>query len=149
MLLLDTNVLVYAHDSASRNNRRARRVLKSVLKGKLEAGISYQSLIELYTVLINPLKLERPCTPQEAAELCELYFKSKNLVKFLPTPKSYKDAVELAERTKATEAKIFDCLLAATAKENGADVICTKNTEDFEGFKFIKAVDPFKGKINL
>jgi predicted nucleic acid-binding protein len=79
MLLLDTNVLVHAHDSASRNNRRGRRVLKSVLKGKLDADISYQSLIELYAVLMNPLKLEHPCTPREAAELCELYFKSKNL----------------------------------------------------------------------
>lgn len=124
-------------------------MLKSVLKGRLEAGISYQSLIELYMVLINPLKLEHPCTPREASELCELYFKSKNLIKFHPTPKSYRDAIELAERAKATGAKIFDCLLAATAKENGVDVICTENTEDFEGFKFLKAVNPFKQKINL
>jgi predicted nucleic acid-binding protein len=55
----------------------------------------------------------------------------------------------LAGRAKAVGAKIFDCLLAATARENGVDVICTENTEDFEGFKFIKAVNPFKQKINL
>jgi predicted nucleic acid-binding protein len=70
-------------------------------------------------------------------------------LKFLPTPKSYRDAIVLAGRAKAVGVKIFDCLLAATARENGVDVICTENTEDFEGFKFIKAVNPFKQKINL
>ena len=144
MLLIDTNVLVYAHDAASGNNKRASEILKSVLRGKLEACTSYQNLIELYAVLTNPQKLRRPYNAREAAELCELYIKSKNLIKLLPSAGAYLDSIKLAGKIRKTSAKIFDCLLAITARENGVETIYTENTKDFEQFEFMKPINPFK-----
>lgn len=143
MLLVDTNVLAYAHDSTSKNHRKALELRNAALSGKSEVCISYQNIIELYSVLTHPLKLSKPYVPAVAAELCELYIGSKNLQKIAPTEQTYLEALRLAGPLGATSAKIFDCLLVATALENGVDTICTENTKDFERFKSIKAVNPF------
>lgn len=144
MLLFDTNVLVYAHDPISKNYRKALKLRRAALKGELEVCISYQNIAELYSVLTNPVKLSRPYAPAAAAELCELYIKSKNLQKIVPTEQTYSEALRLAGRVGATSAKIFDCLLVATALEYGIDTVYTENTKDFEPFKSIKAVNPFR-----
>ena len=146
MLLLDTNVLAYAHDSASKNHEKAMKLVESALRGELEACISYQNIAELYAVLTRTLKLATPYKASEAAEVCELYAKSKNLLKIMLTEQTYMEALRLAERTGATSTKIFDCLLVATALENGIDTIYTENTEDFEPIESIKAINPFHKK---
>jgi len=146
MLLFDTNVLAYAHDSASKNHEEALRLRNAVLKGELDACVSYQNIVELYSVLTNPIKLARPYTASEASELCELYLDTKNLAKIVPTEQTYSEALRLAGKIGATSAKVFDCLLAATAKENGVKTIYTENTKDFGLFGFVQAVNPFKRK---
>lgn len=146
MLLFDTNVLAYAHDPISKHYRKALKLRETALKGELEACVSCQNIAELYSVLTNPLKLSKPYEPSAAAELCELYIRSKNLRKIIPTEQTYSVALGLAGRGGITSTKIFDCLLVATALENGVDTIYTENTKDFEPFKSIKVVNPFVGK---
>ncbi len=146
MLLLDTNVLVYAHDPISKHYRKALELREAALKGELDACISYQNIAELYSVLTNPVKLSKPYEPAAAVELCELYIWSKNLRKIMPTKQTYSEALRLVGRVGATSAKIFDCLLVATTLENGIKTIYTENTKDFEPFKSIKAVNPFLEK---
>lgn len=148
MLLVDTNVLAYAHDPVSKNHEKAKELAKAALKGELEACISYQNVAELYSVLTNSAKLSKPYESSVAVELCELYIKSKNIPKIISTEQTYSRALRLAGQVGATSTKIFDCLLAVTARENNIKTIYTENTRDFEPFKFITAVNPFlkKGK---
>lgn len=146
MLLFDTNILAYAHDPISKHYRKALELRKAALKGELEVCVSYQNIAELYSVLTNPVKLSKPYDPAAAVELCELYIWSKNLRKIVPTEQTYSEALRLAGRVGATSTKIFDCLLVATALENGINTVYTENTKDFESFKSIKAVNPFLGK---
>ena len=97
-------------------------------------------------VLTNPLKLTRPYKADEAAEICHLYIKSKNIKKIVSTEQSYYEALRLASQVGMTARKIFDCLLTATALENSVDTIYTENTKDFEPFKSIKTINPFLEK---
>lgn len=143
MLLFDTNVLVYAHDPISKHYKKALKLRETALKGELAACISCQNIVELYSVLTNPVKLSKPYAPATAAELCELYIWSKNLRKIVPTGETYSKALRLADRVEITSTKIFDCLLVATALENGVNTIYTENTKDFRQFKSIRAVNPF------
>jgi predicted nucleic acid-binding protein len=146
MILFDTNLLAYVHDSSSKNHEKAEKLRNAALKGKLEACISYQNISELYSVLTNPLKLAGPYKANEAAEICHLYINSKNIKKILPTEQSYSEALRLAGQAGVTARKIFDYLLIATALENGVDTIYTENTKDFEPFKSIKTINPFLEK---
>jgi predicted nucleic acid-binding protein len=45
---------------------------------------------------------------------------------------------------KLCRAKIFDCVLAVTAKENGVDIIYTENVDDFKCYSFVKVLNPFE-----
>jgi len=38
--------------------------------------------------------------------------------------------------------RIFDCALVVTAQENGVEMIYTENVEDFEGYGFLRALNP-------
>lgn len=143
MLLLDTNILVYAHDSSSRRNEKALRLLRRALKGELEASISYQTLTELYSVLTNLAKLTRPYEAKEAAWICSLYANSKNITKFLPSTRAFVASIELAGELGLKGTGIFDCLLATTARENGIKEVYTENVTDFHPFNFVKAINPF------
>lgn len=67
------------------------------------------------------------------------------MAKFLPSVKAYVESVELAGDLGVVWARVFDCLLAATAKHNGVKEIYTENVADFNSFGFIKAVNPFRG----
>lgn len=146
MLLFDTNVLAYAHDSRSKNHEKALELRDAALRGELEVCVSYQNIAELYSILTHPSKLSKPYVPAMAAELCELYIASKNIKKIVPAEQTYSEALRLAGQVGATSTKIFDCLLAATAMENGIKTIYTENTKDFKQFKSIKAVNPFLEK---
>ncbi len=141
--MFDTNVLAYAHDSASKNHEKAVKLIESALGGELDACISYQNIIELYSVFTHPLKLSTPYESSGAVELCYLYIESKNLKKIVPTEKTYSEALRLASRIGVVARKIFDSVLVATALENGVKTIYTENTKDFEPFKSIRAINPF------
>jgi len=146
MHLFDTNVLVYAHDSTSKKQEKALMLRNAALKGEVKACISYQSITELYSVLTSPAKLSKPYDSGTAVELCGLYMMSKNIRKIMPTEQSYAKALKLANSAGATATKIFDCLLFATAVENGVEIIYTENTKDFEHSNSVKIVNPFLEK---
>jgi predicted nucleic acid-binding protein len=146
MILFDVSVLAHAHDSASRNHEKAAGLVGAALEGRLKACISCQTILELYSVLTDPEQLARPYEPGAAAELCGLYTRSRNLPKIVPTEESYSKALRLAGRAGMSARKIFDCLLVATALENGVDIIYTEDRRTLEPFKSVKIIDPFPEK---
>jgi predicted nucleic acid-binding protein len=49
---------------------------------------------------------------------------------------------KLVRRLNLSGGKVFDCVLAVTAKENGVEKIYTENVEDFEFYDFLKVSNP-------
>jgi predicted nucleic acid-binding protein len=45
---------------------------------------------------------------------------------------------KLVRRLNLSGGKVFDCVLAVTAKENSVDKIYTENVEDFEFYDFLE-----------
>lgn len=54
MVLLDTNILVYAQDSESSFFKEAKEIVDKARRGELEACISLQNLSEFYAIVANP-----------------------------------------------------------------------------------------------
>ena len=143
MILLDTNVLIHAYSEASIFRERAASILLSALTGDTEAVVAPQNLYEFYSVATNPKRVKPPLSCEEAAEICRTIHESPELVKIHPSENTPITALSLAEEQRLDGARIFDCVLAATAKENGVEIIYTQNVEDFRGFGFLKVIDPF------
>jgi len=143
-ILLDTMILCYAHDRLSPYHAKASLIVKASVNGLIEAYVSYQNLLEFYSVMTGK-RVKNPLTPREAAELCILYVKSVAVTKLLPDSAAYREAFESAEDLSVTDGDVFDCVLAHTAKGN-ADTVWTENIRHFKKYGFISVENPLKWK---
>lgn len=143
-ILLDTMILCYAHDRLSPYHGKAFLIVKASVGGLIEAYVSYQNLLEFYSVMTGK-KVKKPLTPGEAAELCMLYVKSVAITKLVPSSDMYCKAFESAEDLSITDGDIFDCVLAHTMKGN-VDTIWTENVRHFKKYGFVGVENPLEWK---
>jgi len=141
-VLLDTNILVHAHNRASPHQAKAGELLKKALQGEIEAYISPQVIYELFAVITDFRRVEHPIPVEEATEICIDLWECREIEKVNPTPMAPIEVFQLAEELKLKGGAIFDCVLAVTAKENGVEAIHTENTEDFRDYSFLKVSNP-------
>ncbi len=135
MIAIDSNVLVYAHDSGdSAKHAAAKELLKTILSGKRKAAVCTQSLAEFFAVSTRKLHLSIP----EAQETVNDLLGHRTLVLCEYDISTVKKAMS---RTKHT-ARFWDTLIATTLLEHGISTLYTENLKDFEGLG-IDAVDPF------
>ena len=84
MILLDTNILVYAHNSSSELYEKAKEIRENSIAGKLKSVVSQQNLLEFYSVTTNPRKFKTPLTPIEAINIIKEYQFGGSLKFILP-----------------------------------------------------------------
>jgi len=142
-ILIDSNILVYAHNTDSKFNKQSKNLMKDALKRKINACISIQNLLEFYSIITNPKRVEKPIKFEEAREIFNLYSKSLSIKIIYPTSKSLLMLSEFLNLFQITKAEIFDAYLVATMKENNVKTIYTENTSHFERYDFLKVVNPF------
>lgn len=143
-ILLDTMILCYAHDRLSQYHTTASLIIKASISGLIETFVSYQNLVEFYSIITGK-RVKKPLTLREAAELCMLYEKSVAIGKLLPTAVAYGEAFESAKHLSIVNGGVFDCVLAHTAKEK-VDTIWTENTQHFKEYAFLSVENPLEWK---
>ena len=141
-IILDTNILVHAHNKSSPKQENASNILRRILTKELEAVITPQILHEFYSVITNSKQVERPLQPREAFEICVDLLESREIERAIPSLMTSKTAFQLAKDLGLKGSQIFDCLLAVTANENGIETIYTENTKDFERYDFLIVENP-------
>ena len=141
-ILLDTNILVHSHNKGSKYQKRAGDVVRRAMRGEIEACIAPQILYEFFAVVTNPNRVERPLSFDEATEICLDLWECREIEKVNPTAMTPKKVFEVVKERKLFGGRIFDCVLAVTAQENGVEIIYTENVEDFEGYSFLRALNP-------
>lgn len=142
-ILIDSNILVYAHNIDSEFNKQAKNLMKDALERKINACISIQNLLEFYSIITNPKRVEKPIKFEEAKEIFNLYSKSLSIEIIYPTSKSLLILSEFLNLFQITKVEIFDAYLASTLKEHKISVIYTEDASHFEKYDFLKVVNPF------
>ena len=74
--------------------------------------------------------------------MCLDLWECREIEKVNPTAMTPKKVFEMVKELKLSEGRIFDCVLAVTAQENGVEMIYTENIQDFKEYNFIKALNP-------
>jgi predicted nucleic acid-binding protein len=143
-ILLDTNILIHAYNKSSPNQKQAALIIKKAIQGEIEACLTSQVLYELFAVITNPKRVEKPLSAKEAAELCVDLWECNEVEKINPSAITPLEVFKLVQSLKLCRAEIFDCNLAITAKENNVDTIYTENVADFKHYSFVKIVNPFE-----
>jgi predicted nucleic acid-binding protein len=141
-ILLDTNILVHACNRASQYHGKAADVVRKALRGEIEACITPQILYEFFAVVTNPRRVEHPLSADEAADICLDLWGCREIEKVNPTATMPMKVFKLIKQLNLSGGKVFDCVLAVTAKENGVEKIYTENVEDFGFYGFLQASNP-------
>lgn len=145
MFAIDTNILVYAHNSGASNHEAAKGFLQNAMNtkdenGKLSICIPSQVLVEFMNV-ITWTRLEAPLSLSDAKIVVEDYLNSDAEIIY-PKPTQLVTLLNLLDSVESRK-KVFDVALAATLKDNGIQGLYTLNTSDFEEFAFLEVKNPF------
>lgn len=144
MYALDTNLLVYAHNTASSYHLKAKTFVEKVMndrdsEGKLTVCLSLQVLMEFLNV-ITWQRLEAPLPLPAAIQTVQDYIDTGITILY-PRPTQLQTLLALLEDV-GTRKRIFDIALAATLKDHGIQGLFTVNTADFEGLSFLDVKNP-------
>jgi uncharacterized protein len=144
MYALDTNLLIYAHNTASPFHLQAKVFIEKVMnerddEGHLSICIPGQVLMEFLNVITRH-QLESPLSLHDAMQLVQAYIDTGVTILY---PKSTQLTTLLALlKSVTTRQKVFDVALVATLKDHGISGLYTVNTGDFQQFTFLDVKNP-------
>jgi uncharacterized protein len=134
-ILIDTNILVFAHHEGSQYHTQASCILLASLQGSLKAHVSNQNLLEFFSVMTSSGKVKPTPDTDKVSRICSDLLSSHNIAKIYASQNALEETIEMARRRKLHGPRIFDCFLAVTAKENKIDRIWTDNVSDLKLFE--------------
>ncbi|HEX4041947.1 MAG TPA: TA system VapC family ribonuclease toxin [Xanthobacteraceae bacterium] len=145
MLVVDTNVLVYAVNSTDRFHKPCRDWIERQRQRPDAWYVTWPIIYEFLRVSTHPRILPRPWSVVEAWEFVVALFASPGLGVLIPTPRHADIASELfAELPYLAGNILHDAHTAILMREHGIRQICTRDT-DFTRFPFLDVIDPLAG----
>ena len=125
MLLVDVNVLVYAHREDAPDHARYRRWLESTLGGDEPVGVSELVLSGFLRVVTHPRVFRPPTPPARALEFAEAVRSAPSCVRMAPGERHWDIFVRLCRATGAKGNVVPDAYLAALVIESGGEWVTT------------------------
>jgi predicted nucleic acid-binding protein len=139
VILLDSNILIYALDVNSPRHPECLSVLQHAASGAMPGVLVPQVLMECYSVITSPRRVARPTDPEDARGIVQSL---AGAIEVKPVPESLLDEVDgLLARHPRRGRDIFDLSLVAQMRGHGIRTICTYNVKDFD-VAGIRAVEP-------
>lgn len=139
-LLLDSNILVYAHNEDSLFHSQAIKLVTEVIRGEIFGSLASQNLLEFYSVITDKKRLSNPISPKLASELVNQYLLSSFEIIY-PNLNTNKIMVELLKKNGFKDGRVFDVFLIATMLSNNISRIATANVDDFKKFDGVSILD--------
>jgi toxin-antitoxin system PIN domain toxin len=140
VILIDANILVYAHVASMPQHRAAISWLDQMLNGTAIVALPWQSLLSFARLVTNPRLFERPLPVAEAWAQIEKWLDGP--VVQIPNPGDRYQAILARLMVSYVDRSnlIPDAQLAALAIENGF-VLCSSD-RDFARFSELKWENP-------
>jgi uncharacterized protein len=128
MIVIDTNLLIYAHRTSTPEHQAARQAIEVANADPRGWGMSIPSLSEFWSVVTHPLAAGRPSTVSEACEFIRsLVFSGAQI--WSPKPGFEERLMQSAASLSVTGIRIFDLQIALIALDNGATEIWTHDRQ--------------------
>jgi toxin-antitoxin system PIN domain toxin len=144
MISFDTNLMVYALNSAMPRHKKAYDFIES-LADSGRVVIAEQMLVEVYLLIRNAAVFPRPYSAAGAAEVCMVYRQNPRW-KLAECESVMEEVWKHAADADFPRRRIMDCRLALTLLNAGVTDFATANVNDFTGFGFDRVWDPTDGK---
>lgn len=138
-LLIDTNVLVYAHNQDSSFHKQSLSLVKAAIAREFRGVLAEQNLLEFYSIITDKKRVFKPLPAIKAQEILEDYLKLP-LEVIYPNGETIKILSMLCQQYKIKNGQVFDAYLAATMLSHQINHIVTANVKDFKSFIEIKTI---------
>ncbi len=119
MIAIDTNLLIYAHRSATAEHRRARQAIEATLNEPVGCGITMPSIAEFFSVVTHPVASGKPSSPRAAADFLAS-LREAGVENLVPGPGFAARLGHLAADLGVAGARIFDLQIGLCALDGGA-----------------------------
>lgn len=132
MILVDANLLLYAHNRSAPEHAAARAWFERAMSGADRIGVPWPSILAFVRIASNPVVFREPITPAAAWQVVRQWLRQENV--WIPTPgTTHGEIFEslLADR-RVTSRMVPDAHLAALAIEHGLTLCSTDG--DFARF---------------
>lgn len=133
---VDTNLLVYAHDSSAGVKQEKARELVERLWHDRSGVLSTQVLQELYVSL---RKAPQPIPPAEARQVVADYLRWEVVVN---TGESVLEATDFETRYRLS---FWDALIVQAATASGVDTLYSEDLSHGQMYGAVRVVNPFAG----
>jgi len=143
MILLDANVLIYAHRQDAQNHEKYRHWLESIINGNELFGISENVLSSVIRITTHPQIFKKPSSLKEVLTFIEQVRSPAHCLIVNPGPKHWDIFCSLIRTLKLTGNAVPDAFLAALALEWGYDLVTTD--QGFSRFPSLKWHHPLAG----
>jgi uncharacterized protein len=140
VILVDANLLLYAHNQSAPQYAPARRWLESELAGPGPVGIAWTSLLAFMRISTSPRVFPAPFSPEEATAVLDRLLEFPSLTVLQPGPRHWPILRGLLVESQVRGALTIDAHLAALAIEHGATMYTTDR--DFSRFERLRVVNP-------
>lgn len=140
MILVDANLLIYAHVRSFSEHEAARHWLDGQLNGPARVGFPWPSLLAFLRLVTNPRVFERPESTADAWQQVKIWLASDNA--WIPQPtERYLDVLSVQLSVPGLAGNLVpDAHLAALAIEHGL-MLCTTDG-DFARFPGLRWQNP-------
>lgn len=137
MILLDVNVLVYAHRRDAARHEEYHRWLRAVIDGEQAYGVSELVLSGFVRVVTHPRIFREPTPLETAVQFASELRAPAHAVIVSPGPRHWSIFTDLCRRGSARANLVPDAYLAALAIESGSEWITTdRSYARFPGLKW-------------
>ena len=143
MILLDVNVLVYAHREDAARHVEFRRWLEAALDSPAGCAVSDLVLSGCLRVLTHPRVFDPPTPLVRAIEYVTMLRDHPRLTVLTPGPRHWEFFLDLCRRAEARGNLVSDAYHAALAIETGSEWITTdRDYTRFPSLRWRHPLDP-------
>ena len=142
MILIDANILIYAHVKTMEQHQRSKEWLDQMLNGPAPVGLPWPSLLGFLRLVSNPRVFEKPESIQKAWLQVKSWLSAPRVWIPCPTKSHAEVLAKFIPLTKGMPNLIPDAHLAALAIEHGV-ILCSadKDFARFEGLRWENPID--------
>jgi predicted nucleic acid-binding protein len=136
-MLIDSNILIYALNSASPKSKIAQNFLRKNSQGLV---LAQQNILETIRVLTHS-KFPNPFPPKKALSALQAISDAATVIS--PNNKTLAIVVELIDKYEISGSEIFDAYLVATALSHQYYQVATDNIKHLQKYQEIEILNPF------
>lgn len=142
MILVDSNLLLYAHNSAAEEHQKAKRWLEGVFSGHEPVALSWFVILAFLRLTTNRKVFPHPLSRAEARLAVSRWLERSQSVIIDPGENHWTILQQTMSVAKVSGPLVMDAHLAALAIEHGATLYTTDR--DFARFPRLKFKNPLE-----